>query len=40
MNFIEIYEAAKCKKDKLKGHTEAKYKEPETYKIFEFLENI
>ena len=42
----ELYEAANCKKDKLiihnAGHTESKYKEPETYynKIFEFLENI
>lgn len=42
----ELYEAANCKKDKLiihnAGHTESKYKEPETYynKIFEFLGNI
>ena len=42
----ELYEAANCRKDKLiihnAGHTESKYKEPETYynKIFEFLENI
>lgn len=42
----KLYEAAKCKKDKLiihnAGHTESKYKEPETYynKIFEFLSNI
>lgn len=39
----KLYEAANCKKDKLiihdAGHTEAKYKEPETYynKVFEFL---
>lgn len=38
-------EAANCKKEKLiihnAGHTESKYKEPETYynKIFTFLEN-
>ena len=42
----ELYEAANCKKEKLiihnAGHTESKYKEPETYynKIFTFLENI
>ena len=42
----ELYESASCKKDKLiiheAGHTDSKYKEPETYynKIFEFLENI
>lgn len=42
----ELYEAANCKKDKLiihdAGHTESRYKEPETYynKIFEFLGNI
>ena len=42
----ELYEAANCKKDKLiihdAGHTDSKYKEPETYynKIFEFLGNI
>lgn len=39
----ELYEATNCKKDKLiindAGHTESKYKEPETYynKIFEFI---
>ena len=42
----KLYKAANCKKDKLiihnAGHTESKYKEPETYynKIFEFLRNI
>ena len=42
----ELYEVANCKKDKLiihnAGHTESKYKEPDTYynKIFDFLENI
>lgn len=42
----ELYEAANGKKEKLiihnAGHTESKYKEPETYynKIFTFLENI
>lgn len=42
----KLYEAAKCKKDKLiihnAGHTESKYKEPKTYynKIFEFLRNL
>ena len=42
----ELYEVANCKKDKLiihdAGHTDSKYKEPETYynKIFEFLGNI
>ena len=42
----ELYKAANCKKDKLiihnAGHTESKYKEPDTYynKIFDFLENI
>ena len=42
----ELYEAANCKKDKLiihnAGHTESRYKEPDTYynKIFDFLENI
>ena len=39
----ELYEAASCSKDKLivhnAGHTESKYKEPETYynKIFDFI---
>ena len=39
----ELYEAANCSKDKLiihnAGHTESKYKEPETYynKIFDFI---
>ena len=42
----ELYEAANCRKDKLiihnAGHTESRYKEPDTYynKIFDFLENI
>ena len=42
----KLYEAANCRKDKLiihgAGHTESRYKEPETYynKIFEFLSNI
>lgn len=42
----ELYEEVNCQKEKLiihnAGHTESKYKEPETYynKIFEFLENI
>lgn len=42
----KLYEAATCKKDKLiihgAGHTESRFKEPETYynKIFEFIENI
>ena len=42
----KLYEAANCKKDKLiihsAGHTESRYKEPETYynKIFEFLSDI
>ncbi len=42
----ELYKVANCKKDKIiihdAGHTESKYKEPETYynKIFEFLANI
>ena len=42
----ELYKATKSKKDKLiingAGHTESRYKEPETYynKIFEFLETI
>ncbi len=42
----ELYEAAESKKEKLiihgAGHTESKYKEPETYynKIFEFLKII
>lgn len=42
----KLYEAAKCKKEKLiihnAGHTESKYKELETYynKIFEFINNI
>ena len=41
----ELYEAANCKKDKLiihdAGHTDSKYKEPETYynKIFDFLDD-
>lgn len=39
----ELYNTAKCRKDKIiihnAGHTESKYKEPETYynKIFEFI---
>lgn len=42
----ELYKVANCQKDKIiihdAGHTESKYKEPETYynKIFEFLANI
>lgn len=42
----QLYEAANCKKDKLiikdAGHTDSKYKEPDTYynKIFEFINNI
>ena len=42
----KLYEAANCKKDKLiihsAGHTESRYKEPETYynKIFDFLDNV
>lgn len=42
----QLYEAANCKKEKLiiegAGHTDSKYKEPETYynKIFEFINNI
>lgn len=42
----ELYEATNCRKDKLiihnAGHTESRYKEPDTYynKIFDFLENI
>lgn len=42
----ELYEAANCKKDKLiiegAGHTDSKYKEPDTYynKIFEFINNL
>lgn len=42
----EVYEACNSKKEKLiikdAGHTESRYKEPETYynKIFEFLDNI
>ena len=42
----QLYEAANCKKEKLiiegAGHTDPKYKEPETYynKIFEFINNI
>ena len=42
----ELYEAANCRKDKLiihnAGHTESRYKEPDTYynKMFDFLENI
>ncbi len=42
----ELFEATKSKKEKLiiheAGHTESKYKEPETYynKIFEFLEKL
>ena len=41
----KLYEAANCKKDKLiihsAGHTESRYKEPETYynKIFDFLDD-
>ena len=42
----KLYEAANCKKDKLiihsAGHTESRYKEPETYynKIFDFLDDV
>ena len=42
----QLYEAANCKKEKLiiegAGHTDSKYKGPETYynKIFEFINNI
>ncbi|MBP3463366.1 MAG: alpha/beta hydrolase [Clostridia bacterium] len=42
----ELYDATKSMKDKLiihdAGHTDSKYKEPETYytKVFEFLENV
>lgn len=42
----QLYEAANCKKDKLiihgAGHTESRYKEPETYynKIFDFLDDV
>ena len=42
----KLYEGANCKKDKLiihgAGHTESRYKEPETYynKIFDFLDNV
>ena len=42
----QLYEAANCKKEKLiikgAGHTDSKYKEPETYynKMFEFINNI
>ena len=42
----QLYEAANCKKEKLiiegAGHTDSKYKEPDTYynKIFEFIKNI
>ena len=42
----KLYEAANCKKDKLiihsAGHTESRYKEPETYynKIFDYLDNV
>lgn len=42
----QLYESANCKKDKLiikdAGHTDSKYKEPDTYynKIFEFINNI
>lgn len=42
----QLYEAANCKKEKLiingAGHTDSKYKEPETYynKVFEFINNI
>lgn len=42
----QLYEATNCKKDKLiikdAGHTDSKYKEPDTYynKIFEFINNI
>lgn len=41
----ELYEAANCKKEKLiihnAGHTESRYKEPDTYyhKIFDFINN-
>ena len=41
----KLYEAANCKKDKIiihsAGHTESRYKEPETYynKIFDFLDD-
>ena len=42
----ELYEVANCNKDKLiihgAGHTESRYKEPNTYynKIFDFLEKL
>ena len=42
----KLYEVANCRKDKLiihgAGHTESRYKEPDTYynKIFEFLSDI
>ena len=42
----QLYEAVNCKKDKLiihsAGHTESRYKEPETYynKIFDFLDDV
>ena len=42
----ELYEVANCEKEKLiihgAGHTESKYKEPETYynKIFDFIDGI
>lgn len=42
----KLYEGANCKKDKLiihgAGHTESRYKEPETYynKIFDFLDDV
>ena len=42
----KLYEGATCKKDKLiihgAGHTESRYKEPETYynKIFDFLDDV
>ncbi len=42
----QLYESANCKKDKLiihgAGHTESRYKEPDTYynKIFDFIKNV
>ena len=42
----KLYEGANCKEDKLiihgAGHTESRYKEPETYynKIFDFLDDV
>jgi len=42
----ELYDATNCEKDKLiisgAGHTESKYREPDTYysKIFEFIEKL